>query len=309
MSTTEHREAMVEHLSKQLKAEMAKPDPVPPPPTKEPGLYPGVGFDEYFRLPYANNSTLQIFQRSAAHARLEILSPSAPTPALDFGHKFHLAILEPERFEAETVLALDLPRRKNVDKDAHAQHARENAGKYILSRVELDRIKAMQAAVYAHPVARSIIQSPGLNEVCAVWDDPKLGVRCKSRQDMLREYAGYPFIFDVKTSDDASRDEFGRDIHKYKYDQQGAMYVDGIKALGEAEDPRFALIVIEKAPPYCIAIYELDDTTLRFGRHQYRENLKKYAECMATGEWPGYPMEMDYHGLPHWVLKRFAEGD
>lgn len=275
---------------------------------REPGLYAGVSFEEYFSWPFANNSLLQVFERSAAHARLKMLSPERETKALEFGHKFHLAVLEPERYAMETAPALTIPRRKNVDKAAHAAYLEANAGKYIITEKERVTIEAMQAAVYAHPTARAIVEATGQNEVGIVWDDEKTGIRCKARTDMLREWVEYPWVWDLKTTDDASPRELSKDIYNFKYHEQAALYVDGLAALGQ-DGIRYGLLVVEKTPPYGVVTRELDDVTLNIGRQAYRSNLAKYAECMKTNEWPGYPEALDYTGVPHWAMKGYSDGD
>lgn len=308
MDNPETRAAVID-ISTRLQAELDRPAARIVP---EPGLHAGVPYDVYARWDAINHSILKLYARSPLHAREEMMHPKEPTPAMEFGHAAHLAILEPERFETEVLLVPEsapAERRSKADKKWWADFEHEHRGHTILKREAFDSLRVMKDAIHAHPVCRKFITAPGLNEASFAWTDPRTGLLCKAREDMLREVDGYAWALNLKSAKDASKAAFSRDIHRLQYHEAGAYYLDGMKALGQ-EDVRFALLVIEKERPFGCAVWELEDASLAQGRAQAREHLRKHAECVAANEWPGYsPEGADYISIPAWALKGFNDGD
>jgi len=145
-----------------------------------------------------------------------------------------------------------------------------------------------------------------MNEVSAVWRDKETGVQCKARIDRLTVLSGWSMVADVKTSKSAMRQSFSKDLYFYQYHQQAAMYLDGCDAL--APHPRkYVFIVIEKVPPYPVAVLELEQDAIDLGRDEYKKHLATYAECLASGHWPGYDDGISYVSLPTWAFRFHGE--
>jgi predicted esterase YcpF (UPF0227 family) len=279
----------------------------------EPGIYPGVSFDEYFAWGAVSASTLKQFRKTPAHA-YHWLSRGADddgTPATKLGVLVHLAALEPDSFASEVVVAPNVPKRKNIDKAVHAQFEAENAGKYIVTPEELTQAKAMAHSLLSHPKAAEFFSGPGQNELCVVWDDKETGVRCKSRDDRVSQLEGWPIVGDVKTTADASPHAWERDVAKYGYHLAASHYLAGL----EAHFPipagvpfrRFLHFVVESQQPYCAAVYELDDSALQEATVLRRQHLRQWEECTRSGIWPGYPPEIQTATLPRWAFKEWRE--
>jgi hypothetical protein len=64
-------------------------------------------------------------------------------------------------------------------------------------------------------------------------------------------------------------------------------------------------IVLEKDPPFCVAVYELEDLAISLGRDEYQKHLQQYAECMSSGVWPAYGDGADLVSLPAWAFRGF----
>jgi hypothetical protein len=43
--------------------------------------------------------------------------------------------------------------------------------------------------------------------------------------------------------------------------------------------------------PYEVGKFRLSEILLRIGRGVYERALRRYAECVTTGKWPGYAVE------------------
>src|SRR5262249_17341765 len=136
-----------------------------------PGVYPGVSFEEYHRWPGANFSMLKLFERSAAHARELMLHPAESTPAQALGNAVHAAVLEPDRFAADYVVAPDFgPRNVNPGKAQWKAWEAEHTSEAILSATDGEVCRGVSAAVWAHPVMAELLRSKGAREVSLLWD-------------------------------------------------------------------------------------------------------------------------------------------
>lgn len=266
------------------------------------GLHKGVPYETYDRWDAINHSKLRYFNRTAAHARAAIVEAPDQTEAQALGWAAHVAILEPERFESEFVAAPKIDKRTTAGKLEWQEFQAEHSGGSILTKEEYDLCIAMTAGVWAHPTAAELLRGPGLNEVSALWEDKGTGLKAKARLDRLTALAGWPCIVDVKTTRNASRASFAKDLHAFHYHQQAAFYLDGLNALAP-HDRKFIFIAVEKEPPYCAAVYEIDEDALQIGRDDVAKHLDQYAECLRTNRWPGYADGMDYVSLPPWAFR------
>lgn len=265
------------------------------------GIRQGMTRAEYEAIHGLNQSTLKLFRRTPAHAREYMVHPPEPTDALELGTAVHVAVLEPERFARQYVAAPKVDRRTKAGKEQWAAFEDAHRGLEVLSAEDMEVCRGIaDAAVGLETVAR-LLASPGKSEVGVVWDDPQTGVRCKALMDRITTFAGWTVVVDLKSTQDASPGAFARDCAKYAYHVQAAFYLDGLNVLAPA-NRRFFHVAVEKARPYCCAVYELDPPAVAQGRADYREYLRVYAECARSGRWPGYRDAVEPLSLPVWAL-------
>lgn len=182
--------------------------------------------------------------------------------------------------------------------DVLAQWMQNNGERTVLSEEQWTQLHAMRDAVMAHPAAGALLKGcPGKAEQSVYWIDPETGVLCRCRPDWWRDD---DLLVDLKTTEDASPEGFAKSIANWRYDVQDAYYQDGVK-LATGRTPRgFVFIAVEKKPPYAVAVYRLDDESRDLGRAQYRADLNRYAECMTSGNWPGYSGRIEPISVPAW---------
>jgi hypothetical protein len=97
-------------------------------------------------------------------------------------------------------------------------------------------------------------------------------------------------------------------MHNYGYNRQGDYYTAGVQALGlGGDDTPFLLIFQEKTPPYLITVGGPDAAALAAGRDANRRALERFADCQATGVWPGYTQDIVSLPLPPWADRAFPE--
>lgn len=183
--------------------------------------------------------------------------------------------------------------------DVQAEWHQNNGHRTVLPAEHFDQLRAMLESVMAHPAASALLTgAKGKAEQSVYWIDAITGQLCRCRPDFWREDN---IIVDVKTAEDASPEGFAKSIANWRYHVQHAIYVDGVKA-ATGKEPRFVFLVVEKKPPYAVAVYVLDPESIALGRAEYRRDLQLYAECVRSGQWPGYGEKIQTIGVPQWKL-------
>lgn len=276
----------------------------------EPGVYPGIPFDDYARWDAVNHSVLRHMKKTPAHAYWEKTNQDESTSFQALGHLIHFAVLEPERFAAEgPVVAPDVDRRTTLGKATWAEFQAANAGRAIVTEKDMRILLAIQSNIAQHATAREALYGPGASELSIVWVDPATGVLCKGRLDRVSEIGGWPFIVDIKTtSKPAATHSFQISVESYGYHEQAALYLRGINTLVPPDEGvvrKFAWLVCETEPPYCVRMFEAEEAALDLGAELIGKYLAQYADCDKRKAWPGWGEGMDVAGLPPWVYKRF----
>ncbi len=290
--------------------EKLKPEDVPP------GVYLGMDFETYSLLPFLNSSKLKGFHEATpAHARAAMFEDTE-TKSKSLGHAIHLALLEPARFEVETIVAPKIDKRFKAGKAKWAEYEKRAKGRTILSDGDRMTIEGIRGGIAANETAKALLTGKGLNELTLVWDDMSLGrpIRCKARIDRYTELEGWPVEVDIKSIGwPASRHTFEREAYKHGYWFQAPFYLDGmntIQPLPEGSDAyrRFMWLVVETSPPHCVRVFEADQEPLDWGRDQYRKGLRQWARAEEKHVWHGWDDGVELAGLPGWVYKTFPEG-
>lgn len=276
------------------------------------GIYPDIPAEDYHarRIDLATASGLKQVLRSPAHFKHWADNPDddKTSPALTFGKALHMATLEPEAFaRTYTVLPADAPKRptkaqwgaKKPNPDSAAamawwrQWQADNAGKVELSADDYDRVQRMAASIQAHPVAAGLLVG-GQREITLRWEDEATGLQCQARPDL---YLPGEFIMDVKSCRDASHEGFSRAVHSYFYDLQQAHYLEGIRRNGD-HIRFFVFLAVESVAPFVAQPYLLDVKAEERGFTLRQRAIKRQAECLKVGRWPGYSDEMTELHLP-----------
>lgn len=222
------------------------------------------------------------------------------TKALRFGGIFHCALLEPSRFALTHIVEPDHgDLRTKAAKASRDSWRALHDGSTPITEDEYVLSQHMARAVHAHPLAGKMLQD-GESELTVRWKDEASGIECKARAD--RYVPRHNMIIDIKTACDASADAFQKDVAKYRYHVQDAFYRRGFLAAG-APISHFVFLVVEKTPPFAVAVYELDSSAVDRGYELASRDLETLAACMKTDRWPGYPETIQKLSLPKWALE------
>lgn len=283
------------------------------------GIVPGLTNEQYHAAPGVSNSGLGLIERSPAHYFARYLDPSrepeVQTPAMRAGSALHTAILEPDDFMARyAVEPLDVPRRPSVTqlnaKNPSAATVAAinfwqefdafNAGREIITRDDYDTFMRCAEAVRSHP-AVSFLFGTGVAEQSVFARDPETGVLVKSRPDYLAKVDAASVYLDIKSTDDARPDMFGKSCHNYGYNRQVALGQDVLEWAGLPRPDATFLIAFERTRPFGVIVYEPDAEFMDKGRSRYRRPLDIYASCLAADNWPCYPQTVTPLSLPRWA--------
>ena len=262
-----------------------------------------LSIEEYHTGPGISKSALDQIARSPAHFLAYKTAPHEPTPAMLLGSAFHSLVLEPGEFDARYCVAPEgIDRRTKLGKEAWAEFEYEANGKEILKPDIMFTVRGMAQSVMAHPLARSLVTG-GTAEQSIFWEPSVVeGVLSKCRPDYTKGLTdGRYAVVDLKSTEDARPAAFERSAWNFRYHVQSAYYWDGsTEAFGRAPDA-FIFIAVEKAPPYAVAVYEASMEMLNAGREEYFRNLRVYKDCMDSGSWPAYPVEITKLMPPRWA--------
>jgi hypothetical protein len=262
------------------------------------GFVPNMPEQEYHNGPEISKSGLDKIEMSPAHYRHA--PPREPTPAMLIGTAIHLAILEPDRFDAEYHITSAQDRRQAAYKEAVEQYGVDR----VLLPHDAEHVRALQGVVLGHTKARKLAHAKGHAELSAFAKDPVTGVMVRCRYDRLAD-AG--FAVDLKKARDVLPRGFANSCARYRYHVQDALYSDMYYWITGERLDEFWFLAIEDQPPYTVIPYRLDDLSIEAGRIAYRRNLNTYAECLAADSWPHYEPESELLSVPDWALGDLEE--
>jgi hypothetical protein len=259
--------------------------------------------DAYLAHPALSASGAKTLVRPGGPARFrhERDNPRPPTDAMDLGTAAHAAVLGTG--PAIAVVDADSWRTKA------AQQQRDQAraeGLVPMLFADARKVADMAAALRAHPIASRLLHpDTGAPEVSLFYRDPQYGVDRRCRVDWLRDPDpnGRLLLVDYKTTKSADPAAVDRAIADYGYHLSGAWYRDVIVGLGLARSVPVVLVFQETSAPYLVHVVELDAPWLRIGEDLARRALRIFAECTASGDWPGY-QDITLSTPPPWLLNR-----
>jgi exodeoxyribonuclease VIII len=252
---------------------------------------------DYFSVQALSASLGKALLRSPAHAKAMLDNPSTPTPSMVFGTVVHGLVLEPHRQDIYVV------KRENWTTKAgkEEREALEATGLPIVNAQ--DEICALKTrdAVLNHPLAFELLSRCQAREQEIYWNG-HLGVPHKAKLDAV----GSNLVVDLKTTQSADPDDFARSAISYGYHIQAANYSTAFET-EYGNTPTFYFVAVETAPPYGVSVFTMDAAAIDEGRRLMRKAAALYKACMESGEWPGYPQQLNTIALPAWAQPSFAD--
>lgn len=269
-----------------------------------PGFRPGLSAEEYHTHTEALSSSgaRKLLSTCPAKFKYELDNPPAPKDHFDIGHAAHRLVLG----DGPDLAVVDADDWRTKAARQERDEIREE-GAVPLLRETYEQVQAMAAAIRQHPLAAALFDPEfGLPEQSLFWTDPDTGIQCRARYDWLpHNDGGRLLVADYKTAIDASDRAFEKAVLTYRYDQQAEWYCDGLKQAKYAKDVAFLFVVQEKSAPYLVNVCSLSDMWPYMAEHLNRKARRIFAECTASGEWPGYGPEPAVAMPPEWLVTQF----
>lgn len=240
----------------------------------------------------------------AQHPRLNPAYVREEEQKFDRGQAAHALFLEGR--DAVQVINADSWRTKSSQEERDEARA---LGKIPLLTAQWDETQAMCVAVKEQLAAHEAeppLFTVGQPEQTLVWEEPD-GVVCRARLDWVR--TDCCAIDDLKTtSRSANPEAYSRALFNVGGDVQAAFYLRGLLAVtGSMRAPDFRWCVVETSPPYALSVISPAPEVLELGNRKVLHALKVWRECLASGEWPGYPTRVCYANAPAWEETRWLE--
>jgi hypothetical protein len=262
-----------------------------------------MSMEEYLAHPYYDNHRLGQAQKSLKklHWSMRNNNPKALTNALKIGTLIHMAILEPEKFDAMVRLLPDGNKNSVEWKKAVVEQFSELELDSKLKPNELEKaiseaypsMEIMTQAEYntcinmrdvAYSSLGSLLRREKMCEFVVLCKHISTGLNIKIRPDLYVPSLGYGV--DLKTTEDASPYSFKWDIHKYSYHRSFALYSDVLRDLYDIK--KYRILAFEKNAPYEYAFYNIDEELFLSGRKNYEDAMAKIAKAIDTNEWTSY---------------------
>lgn len=227
--------------------------------------------------------------------------PPKDTKPFAIGRAAHSLVLGEPEFHAHFVISPYAEFRTNEAKDW-----RDSQAKTILKAPEFDTVLAMAEAQRSNPHVMHAFEF-GKPEMSIIWKDEETGIWLRSRPDYLPDDPAQRFIVDYKSCVSIEPRKLSADAWDYGYHLQAALQFDAVQTVMGVNPLGVAHVVQEKTPPYLADIRMFQEEQLEYGRKLYRKALRRFADCMASGKWPGYTEAPQYFETPYYITKQMEE--
>jgi exodeoxyribonuclease VIII len=256
-------------------------------------------FEKYKESPGLNAHGIIALNKSPLHYHSEYIlkKNKKVTPALDFGHKMHAALLEPSMFKERVIVSPKFDKRTKKGKEELTEfESTLKPDSIVVTQEQADQLTGMLKSILNHKIASGLLKN-GIAEHSGYFY--REGILCKIRPDYLRSDG---VVIDLKTTMDASMKTFQRSIVNYNWHIQAAWYNYGSKIITGRQKDIFIYLAVEKTEPFACAVYVADPTILEKGEIECDKAFYKYKECLKTNRWPGYQVEAENISLPYWAM-------
>jgi hypothetical protein len=268
------------------------------------GIVHGLAEDEYHARPELSSTQARQLLDSPARYHYARSHPQSNKAAFDLGTAVHSRVLGTGAQIIAIPVELLATNGAASTKAAKDFIEQSRADGLIPVKEELAaEVQQMTEAVLAHPNARLLFeQDAGQPEASVFATDPDTGVELRARFDFLGKVA-----VDLKTTAKAaSASGFAKSAANLQYEVQEGHYIDTLEfATGETR--KFVFVVVETEPPYLTAVHMLDRDFAEMGKVKARRAREIYAECTASGVWPGYPTDIGLIPPPMYAVYDFQD--
>lgn len=231
--------------------------------------------NEYQRYHAVSSHWLIDLLVSPAHCYRRHLDPERvieySSDAMRMGTLVHCLALTPRQFEWEFRVLTD--RRTKAGQAEWSWTLCQ--GWTPVKPAELDKARAIVAALKAHKVARNLLFH-GKKERTIIQQRAHGLLPLKARLDVHCE--ARRLIVELKTTRDLG--VIRTSMERYRYPLSAAFYRDMVLGLATV------FVFVQSTPPHDIEIVDFPRDQLEAGREQYQTALRRFDECWRSNQWP-----------------------
>lgn len=254
------------------------------------GIYELESYEQYASIPALRSSELKKMAKSPAHYRAAIIYKKPPSnqsqKTFDKGKAFDVLMLHGQKLFNSSI-ATDPGINKNSND--YKAWAKQQTGKLILKKEEIESILEMQAHAFKKQRFAEIFGVDGYRHRVIVWQCSRTSLWCKAEIDWITPDGR---VVDLKSARDAGFWFFSRNAYRLGYFHQGAFYLDGLQHVTGIDHKEFYLAAVEVDPPWESHVFRVPREQLYQAHAQNTDNMAKLRQCFETNEWPGYPDEI-----------------
>lgn len=233
-----------------------------------------------------SRSMLMHFKKSPYHYHMRFNNPDfihpEPTAALIMGDLVHTMILEPHKADDRYIVRPPMDRRTKAGKIEYEKFMCSVSGRKVVDSEMIQQAVDMGVSVRDNNLAQLVLDG-SLYEKSIYFTHLETGIQCKVRPDIWRQ----GMVGDLKTTKDASYHSFQRSCFNYGYFLQAGMIHEALKSI-IIDLEAFVFIVVEKEPPYAVAVYQLSEECIDHGIEEFNRLMVELAECKARDSFPSY---------------------
>lgn len=280
---------------------------------KENHYLPNMRFDQYSDAPGINGSTF--LKDTPAEMKFEAMRPREPDYNLALGELVHMAILEPDFFEGDTVEErFQYSPTKTLDSKAALSAFAADPSKPLVTPEMVDKARYMRDAAIGdktgNKLVKQLLSAKADKELSGFAWDEEQQILLKTRVDFRPKKGN--MICDIKTCASVNEMKFWSDLRKFQYHCKAALYLD-VDAMitREAEKELFILVAISgpKGPsqgihdaPYLCRAFNIgnpvqDMSLVAEGRSIYRSRLAMFSHAAKTNDWEGWENQSELEHL------------
>lgn len=231
---------------------------------------------EYQDMPGISSHRLIAMLQSPANCWRKYLDPDRKAEessnALKLGTLVHCLTLNPHTFDDEFLIA-DYDRRSHAGKMRYAQL--QQYGLTVIKPEELEKAKAVVAALHAHPEARPLLRQ-GKKERTIIEPRAAGLLPLKARLDLHNEARRQ--VVELKTTRDLNA--IRKAFRDYGYLLSAAFY----QRISQSQSVIF--VFVQTAEPYEVEIVEPAYGQLDQGREEMMTTLQQFDACWRANHWP-----------------------
>lgn len=248
------------------------------------------------------------------------LPPKKPTDDMKLGNILHCRLLEPhlftERYATMPAFNLDPEnltkkgkRSTSTNTDYYeakvAEWIDKNKGREFVDEETIAQVDFMIQAIYRHD------QTFDLLSACNVHDNEMeifaeyRGVKIRGKLDAINH--NKTRIIDLKKTQSAEPEQFGKSVIDYGYDVQLAMYLTLVeRSMGVTLSPEdYYFILVEDTAPYRVGVQHGTEEMLSLGQAKLIDYLEEYKHRTETNDWlKSWQTGIVPVQLPQWAFSK-----